>query len=242
MYLIATVGRRDACAMVCLAWLSLLLFAKVDATRAQDANGAAYVVSYIDVSKPGVTRVADILRQMVQGSRQASGAARYDVLQRLAPQNQFVIVEVWKNQQARIENLGQPQVKALRAELKPFLLAPIDERLYAIIVASERSPATADAVYAVAHIDILGPNPAGRDAFLPTLKAFSDASRRAAGNLGYDLVEQSSRTNHFEAVEVWANDKSAIDYEISALNRDFRAKLTPVSSSPYDRRLFKALR
>jgi hypothetical protein len=54
MYLIATVGRRDACAMVCLAWLSLLLFAKVDATRAQDANGAAYVVSYIDVSKPGL--------------------------------------------------------------------------------------------------------------------------------------------------------------------------------------------
>jgi quinol monooxygenase YgiN len=77
---------------------------------------------------------------------------------------------------------------------------------------------------------------------LPTLKAFSEASRRAAGNLGYDLVEQSSRTNHFEAVEGRVNEKSAIDYEISALNREFRTKLTPVSSSPYDRRLFKALR
>jgi hypothetical protein len=78
----------------------LLLFAQVDATRAQDANSAAYVVSYIDVSKPAVARVADILRQMAQASRQASGTASYDVLQHLAPQNQFVIVQVWKNQQA----------------------------------------------------------------------------------------------------------------------------------------------
>jgi quinol monooxygenase YgiN len=150
-------------------------------------------------------------------------------------------VEVWKNQQARIEHLAQPRVRALRAELEPFLLARVDERLYAIIIASERSPATADAVYAVSHIDILGPNPAGRDAFLPTLRAFSDASRPAAGNLGDDLVEQSSRTNHFEVVEVWANERSAADHEISTLNREFRAKLSPASSSPYDRRLFKAL-
>jgi quinol monooxygenase YgiN len=144
------------------------------------------VVSYIDVSKPGVTRVTDILRQMAQASHQASAAAIYDVLQRLAPQNQFVIVQVWKNQQARIEHLAQPRVRALRAELDPFLVAPVDERLYAIIIASERSPVTPDAVYAVAHIDILGPNPVGRDAFLPTLKAFSDESRRAPGNLGYN--------------------------------------------------------
>jgi quinol monooxygenase YgiN len=129
----------------------------------------------------------------------------------------------------------------LRADLDPFLLAPLDERRYAIIIANEHCPATADAVYAVVHIDILGPNPAGRDAFLPTLKAFSDASRRAPGNLGYDLVEQSSRTNHFEVVEVWANEKSATDHEISTLNKEFRAKLTPASSSRYDRRLFQAL-
>lgn len=222
--------------------MALLLFAQVDATRAEDPNSAAYVVSYIDISKPAVTRVADILRQMAQASRQASDAARYDVLQRLAPQNQFVIVEVWKNQQARIDYLAQPQIRTLQAELSPFLLAPVDERLYAIVMASEPSPPTAYAIYALAHIDILGPNPAGRDAFLPTLKVFSEASRRSPGNLGYDLVEQSSRTNHFEVVEGWVNEKSAIDHEISTLNREFRGKLAPVSSSPYDRRLFKALR
>jgi quinol monooxygenase YgiN len=225
-------------------WLglsALLTFAQVHTTRAQDANRAAYLVSYIDVAAPSVTDAADILRRMAQAGRKAPGASRYDVLQRLSHQNQFAIVEVWRNQEARMEHFEQAQVKALQAELGPLLLAPVDERLYAVIVGSEHSPATAGAIYAVAHIDILGPNPAGRDAFLPTLKAFSEASRRAAGNLGYDLVEQSSRTNHFEVVEGWANGKSAVDHEISALNREFRAKLTSVSSSPYDRRLFKAL-
>jgi quinol monooxygenase YgiN len=226
-------------------WLgiaTLLALAAVHATPAQDANRATYLVSYIEVAEPAVARVADILRRMAQAARPESGASRYDVLQRTASPNQFAIVEVWKNQQARTDHLGQSPARALRAELDPLLVAPIDERLYAIVVASEPSPATADAVYAVAHIDILGPNPAGRDAFLPTLRAFSEASRRAAGNLGYDLVEQSSRTNHFEVVEVWANETSATNHEVSLLNREFRAKLGPVSSSPYDRRLFRALR
>jgi hypothetical protein len=62
--------------------LALPLFVQMHTARAQDAASVAYVVSYVDVSKPGVTRVADILRQ---ANRQAPGAARYDVLQRLAP-------------------------------------------------------------------------------------------------------------------------------------------------------------
>jgi hypothetical protein len=49
--------------------LALQLLAQVDATRAQDAIGAAAdVVSYVDVSKPAVTKVADILRQMTSES------------------------------------------------------------------------------------------------------------------------------------------------------------------------------
>jgi len=222
--------------------LALLLIPTLRAARAQEANNAIYVVSYIDVSAPAATRVTDLLRQMAQSGRQASGAISYDVLQRLAPQNQFAILEVWKTLQTRLSHLQEAQIERLRAELEAHLVAPVDQRQYAIVSATTHPAAPTDAVYAVAHIDILGPNPAGRDAFLPTLKAFTEAARRAAGNLEYDLVEQSSRTNHFETVEVWANEKSALDHEISALNKEFRAKLGPASSSPYDRRLFKALR
>jgi quinol monooxygenase YgiN len=222
--------------------LALLLFPTLHAAGAQEASDAVYVVSYIDVSAPAAIRAADLLRQMAQSGRQAPGATGYDVLQRLAPQNQFAIVEVWKNLQARINHLQEAQIERLRAELEPLLVAPVDQRQYSIVSATTHPAAPADAVYAVAHIDILGPNPAGRDAFLPVLRTFGDASRRAAGNLGYDIAMQTSRTNHFEVVEVWANDKSATEHEISLLNKEFRAKLGPASSSPYDRRLFKALR
>jgi quinol monooxygenase YgiN len=227
-----------------LMWLAvvLLLFPVPRAARAQVPNDAVYVVSYIDVSATAAIRAADILRQMAQSGRKAAGVITYNVLQRLAPQNQFVTIEIWKNLQARVKHQDDAQIERLRDELVPLLVAPVDQRQYAIVAATEHPAAPVDAIYALAHIDILGPNPAGRDAFLPVLKAFSDASRRAPGNQGYDVAEQTSRTNHFETVEVWTDEKSATDHEISALNREFRAKLGPASSSPYDRRLYKALR
>jgi quinol monooxygenase YgiN len=162
-------------------WLgiaTLLALAAVHATPAQDANRATYLVSYIEVAEPAVARVADILRRMAQAARPESGASRYDVLQRTASPNQFAIVEVWKNQQARTDHLGQSPARALRAELDPLLVAPIDERLYAIVVASEPSPATADAVYAVAHIDILGPT---RPGVTPSCRRSGRSARRRAG-------------------------------------------------------------
>jgi quinol monooxygenase YgiN len=199
------------------------------------------MVSYIDVALPAAATTADLLRQMAQSARRAHGLVRYDVLRRLAPQNEFAIVEVWKDQQSRAAHVEDASIARLRAGLDPLLVAPLDARLYNVVAMTERSSTPSDALFAISHIDILGPNPAGRDAFLPVLKAFRENSRRAPGNLVYDLVEQASRTNHFETIEVWTDYGSATEHEISAINRTFRATLSPVSSSPYDRRLFKAL-
>jgi len=51
--------------------LTLLLIPTLHAARAQEANDAIYVVSYIDVSVPAATRVTDLLQQMAQSGRQA---------------------------------------------------------------------------------------------------------------------------------------------------------------------------
>ena len=225
-----------------LVWLTLslllvsLLLVALRPARAEGANDAVFVVSYIEVAEPAVKHAANLLRQIAAAGRRAGGIVSFDVLQRTAPENEFAIVEVWKTLQARNENSAEARTGQLRAELEPLLIAPLDQRLCAIVTATQHIPVFADAVYALSHIDILGPNPAGRDAFLPVLKAFTDASRKAPGNLGYDVGEQSSRTNHFETVEVWSNQEFATDHEISALNKNFRAKLGVTSSSPYDRR------
>ncbi len=225
-----------------LVWLALsLMLVPLQAARTDEANETVYVVSYIDVAAPAVTHAAEVLRRIAEAARQAPGAVSFDVLQRIAPENQFAIVEVWKNSKARTESSAAALIGELRADLDPVLIAPLDQQFYTIVSATPHALAGPGAVYAVSHIDILGPNPAGRDAFMPVLEAFSAASRKARGNLRYDLAQQSSRTNHFEAVEVWSNQKSASDHEVSALNRDFRAKLGVASSSPYDRRWYKAL-
>jgi quinol monooxygenase YgiN len=209
--------------------------------RAEEISDAVYIVTYVEVSVPAVKHAADVLRQIAEKGRQAPGIVRFDVLQRTGPENEFAVVEVWKNLQVRNEDAAKGLAGPLRAELDGLLIAPLDQRLCAIVTASGHVAASAGLVYAISHIDILGPNPAGRDAFMPVLAAFIDASRKAPGNLGYDLGQQSSRTNHFETVEVWSNPESANAHDSSELNRSFRAKLGPGSSSPYDRRWYKAL-
>jgi quinol monooxygenase YgiN len=123
-----------------------------------------------------------------------------------------------------------------------LLIAPVDERLCnAIAVGGSQEPSGAESVYAMNHVDIVGPNPQNRDAFIPVLKAFSESARKTAGNLRYDVVQQKNRTNHFQVVEVWKDGKSNDAHEVSASNMNFRAKLAPVGGALYDQRWYKPL-
>ena len=64
-------------------------------------------------------------------------------------------------------------------------------------------------------------NPQNRDAMIPVLRAFGESSRNVAGNLRYDVLQQTSRTNHFQVVEVWKDQKSDDDHESSAANKAY---------------------
>ena len=64
----------------------------------QDA--AVYVVSYIDVAPATRGTAAGLLRQLAIASRKDEGNTRFEILQRMAPGNQFAIVAIWKDQKA----------------------------------------------------------------------------------------------------------------------------------------------
>jgi len=49
------------------------------------------------------------------------------------------------------------------------------------------------------------------------------------------------RTNHFEVVEVWRDQKSDNAHELAAHTKEFRVKLAPVIGALYDQRWYKAL-
>ena len=66
-------------------------------------------------------------------------------------------------------------------------------------------------------------------------------SRKEAGVVRFEVLQQVSRPNHFSVVEIWKDNK-AYDAHITAEHtRNFRERLTPMSGALYDERLYKAL-
>ena len=206
------------------------------ALNAQD-DSTLYVVSYVEAAPASQGRVAALLKQLADASRK-EGPLRYEVLQGTTQPNQFVILEVWKNQQALDAHAAAAETRQFREQVAPLLLAPIDPRL---CVATTVAPLREGrgAVYVVTHIDV-GPG-AGRENAARYIQEFAEQSRKEAGNLRFDVGHQRDKTNHFTAIEVWADQKSDNDHELAAHTRTFRAQIGPLLGALYDQRSYKPL-
>jgi quinol monooxygenase YgiN len=67
----------------------------------------------------------------------------------------------------------------------------------------------------------------------------TEASRSDEGSVRFDLLQQISRPNHLTVVEIWSNQKAVDTHGMAAHKKQFREKLTPLSGSLYDERLYK---
>ena len=101
------------------------------------------------------------------------------------------------------------------------------------------APVTAKgAVYVASHVDVPPPR---KDDLIALLNPLAEASRKGDGNLRYEVVQQTSRPNHFTVVEVW-KDKKAYDARGSAAaQKTFRDKLGPMLGALYDERIYQAV-
>jgi quinol monooxygenase YgiN len=222
--------------------VALWALAAMPAARAQE-DATVHVVSYIETVPASAKQNAGLLRILADASRKEAGVLRFEVLQRSGRPGHFAIVESWKDQAALDAHNAAAHAKAFRDKLEPSLTSPIDERLCSIITAGpmQASASARGGVFVMTHVDIAGPNPQNRDAFIPVLKAFGEASRKATGNMRYDVLQQKSRTNHFQVVEVWKDQKSDDAHEISARNKAYRAKAGSMQGALYDQRWYSAL-
>ncbi len=83
--------------------------------------------------------------------------------------------------------------------------------------------------------------PPRKDDGAASLAQLAGNSRRDAGNLGFDVLQQTSRPNHFTVVEIW-KDRPAFDaHGMAPHTRQFRGQLAPMSGALYDERLYVAL-
>lgn len=217
--------------------LAMSALVVTDVARADDAT--FYTATYVEVMPPSTAQGAALLRQYREASRKEEGNLRLEVLQRIDRPNQFVIVAAWKSQKAFESHGAAAPPTELRARLQPLLASPNDERLHTgLSVGTAPGISPAGTIFVVTHVDVIPPR---KDDSLVLLKQLAADSRADAGNLRFDVVQQTNRPNHFTVVETW-RDRAAFDaHGMAAPTRRFREQLAPMSGALYDERLYMLL-
>ena len=218
--------------------LPVLGFAQ--AARADEASDAAvYVVSYVEVMPPSQGEAMALLRQYREASRKDAGNVRLEVLQQSGRLDHFALVEMWQDQKAFEAHGMAAHMTQLREKLQPLRSSAYDERLHkGLTVGAMLAAPTAGATYVVTHADAIPP---AKDDALALLKQLAEASRKEAGNVRFEVLQQNSRQNHCTIVEVWQDQKVLEAHAMAAPTRQFRDQFQPMSGSLYDERLYKAL-
>jgi quinol monooxygenase YgiN len=218
---------------------TMLSLAAMPAPRAQE-DPTVYMVTYIEVAPASQTQGATLLKELAEASRKEAGAMRFEVLQRTAPSNQFLILEAWKDQQAIDAHANAASTKQVREKISAISIAPVDDRISVntSVRPTQNARIGSGSIYVATHIDV---GPPSRDKTIATLRPFAEAVRRQAGNQRFDVLQQKARTNHFTTVEVWEDQKAADNHELAAHTKEYRATLTPLIGALYDQRFYKPL-
>ena len=89
-------------------------------------------------------------------------------------------------------------------------------------------------VYVVSYVDTA---PATRVTAASTLRALREASRKEAGNNGFELIQGLGRPEQFAILEVWSDAKAQENHASAAGTKQLLDKLKPYLTAPIDTRL-----
>ncbi len=216
--------------------LAMAILAPSRAQSAQAASDALYLVTYIEVMPNAAGPAEAELKRYRDAGRRDDGNLRLDVLAEIARPNRFVIVEAWRDKAALDAHAQSAGTIQFQEKLEPIEDAPFDERLAHVLYRGQRATANnVGTLYVVTHIDVVPP---GLDACLAALKAMSVDTPNDPGNVGYTVLQQANRTNHFTVVEEWTDRKAADAHAMAEHTRAFREKLTPIRGALYDERFY----
>ena len=203
--------------------------------------GPVYIVTYFEVGAAAAGKTVGLLRQFAAATRKENGNAGFLALEEIARPARFAMVEVWRDK-AALEAHGAA-VGALRDKLQPLFASPFDIRTNAGLSVAGGAvgdePRTLKPVYVLTHVDVF---PAGKDQTIELLKQLAEASRKEAGNLRFDVLQQDGRANHLPLAEAWGDGDAQRAHTMAEHTRAFRAKLVPLQGALYDERLYALIR
>src|SRR5262245_36693499 len=226
---------RSALALAILATMTAVVRAQAPPPTPPD--GPRYVVTYVEVKPTAAVEGEKLVRQLRDAARKQSGNLRAEALHRIGQLNQFVLLEVWQDQAAVDARFKASAAVGLRDKIKAIQNAPIDDRVhFSLSVGALQIKATAAAVAAVTHVDVIPPQRENGTAFT---KQLAEVSRKEPGNMRFEAVTQVNRQNHFTVIEVWRDRKAADTHSEAEHTRAFRDKLAPATGALYDERFYR---
>jgi len=198
-----------------------------------------YVVVYVEFKPADAKAGGRVLDDLASQGLASVGVIRFDVLQQVDRRNFFALFEIWSSAQTFAAFESSPATQAIFTRLAPLLEAPLDERdgnLLAGTVNPRSGHAESRQIFVITHVDI---DPQFVGQALPALDTFVSDSASDPGVQTFALLSQSPTTNHFQLIEVFANQQ-AFDAHVSTQHTlDFRNDIQPFIGAPYDERLYQ---
>jgi quinol monooxygenase YgiN len=179
-----------------------------------------------------------VLDDLASQGLASAGVIRFDVLAQVDRRNFFALFETWTSAQTLAAFESSSATQNILTRLAPLQDAPLDERdgnLLAGTVNPRSRHAESRQIFVITHVDV---DPQFVDQALPVLDTLVSDSASDPGVQTFALLSQSPTPNHFQLVEVFANQQ-AFDAHVSAQHTvNFRNDIQPFIGAPYDERLY----
>ena len=121
--------------------------------------------------------------------------------------------------------------------LARFDVSDVDRRPYKTLTVNPASgTVNGQTVFVITHVDV---SPSPQVALL--LQRQAEESRKDEGNLRFDVLLHTMRSNHFTVIEAWRNRKALDAHAAAAHTRQYREALGPMLGSPLDERVFERI-
>jgi quinol monooxygenase YgiN len=203
------------------------------------ADKTFYAVSYVETRSSSTKEATEALHRYRDASRKVDGFVRIEFFEQIGRPGHFVVFETWRDQQA-FDGRDAALQKQLLAALQPIRVSDYDQRPYKTLTVTPGSTEPdRQAVYVIAHVDF-APNPQAPPT-APLLRGLAEASRKEPGNLRFDIVQHAMRANHFTVIEGWRNQQAFDAHVAAAHTRQYRDTVQPMTGSPLDERVYKAI-
>jgi quinol monooxygenase YgiN len=222
-------------------WLPLLLalLLKAGIAPAAEVNaGSVSVLTFVEVRIEMRGHAGAALRQQANAaSEHQASTGQIVMMQEIARPERFAVLE--RAAPGVLTGNGM-NPRTFTEGITDDLVAPPDQRLNLEFdaIATPNGPRI-DAhanFYVITHVDIAASDLTQIETALHKLAA---AARQSSGNLGFEILRQTSHPNHFNLVGAWLGEAPFRAFAESAGAREFRRTIASVIGSPYDERLFR---